>query len=158
MKMHSQPWITGNVPGSKLATIVDESGAVRIIKRAKKAAIVVGAEADEKVINYVKKMQKFGITIIPSCNSSKFFEKIQCRSILEVVKEVREEEKYDLIIFIGMRYFFASQLLSALKDSNAKTLDISGKFQPNASYSFDNLTEEEWEEKMEKLVKLLEVS
>ena len=151
-----KPWLISHVPGHKKATIVNANGAARIIKRANRPAMIIGSTINEKMIEYAKKMQSLGIKIIPSCNSAKFFENAKCTTMLEAIKDIKEEEKYDLVISLGIRYSFTYLLLSALKNSKIKTLDISGKFQPNASYSFDNLSEKEWEESMEKLIKLLE--
>ena len=158
MKMDSLPWITSNITGPETATIVDATAVARIMKRAKNVTMIIGSEVNEKMVKYAKKMQKLGIVIIPSYNSAKFFGNTRCTTVLEAIKEIKEEEKYDLVIFLGSRYSFTSQLLSALKNSKIKTLDISGKFQPNASYSFDNLSEKEWEKSMKELIKLLEVS
>jgi len=153
-----KPWIVSYVPGHKEAIVVNANGAARIIKRAERPAMVIGSTINEKMIEYAKKMQNLGIEIISSCSSAKFFENVKCTTVLEAIRDIKEEEKYDLVIFLGIRYFFTYHLLSALKNYKVKTLDISGKFQPNASYSFDNLSEKEWEESMEKLIKLLEVS
>jgi CO dehydrogenase/acetyl-CoA synthase complex epsilon subunit len=64
---------------------------------------------------------------------------------------------HDLIIFLGIQYPILSQMLSTLKHftQNPKTMSLNGFFQPNADWSFPNMKEKEWEEKMAFLLKTL---
>jgi anaerobic carbon-monoxide dehydrogenase, CODH/ACS complex subunit epsilon len=47
---------------------------------------------------------------------------------------------YDLVAFLGITYYYASQAMSALKNfSKVKVISIDRYYHPNASMSFGNL-------------------
>ncbi|MGD2073041.1 MAG: carbon monoxide dehydrogenase beta subunit family protein, partial [Candidatus Thorarchaeota archaeon] len=64
---------------------------------------------------------------------------------------------YDLAIYMGSPYYFESQMLSCLKHfSSCKTMSVSRFYQPNATYSFDNVSEEKWKTVLGELMKFME--
>ncbi len=66
--------------------------------------------------------------------------------------------RYDFTVFVGGFYPFQSMMLSTLKHfaPKVRTIAIDRYYHPNAEFSFDNLSYEQWREGLEALLKALE--
>jgi acetyl-CoA decarbonylase/synthase complex subunit epsilon len=54
--------------------------------------------------------------------------------------------QYDLALFVGLPYYMEWTILSGLKNStsNLKTITLDNVYQPNASWSFPNMSRKDW--------------
>jgi len=136
---------------------------VRLIKRSKRTLIVVGSGLIEKIdlnlFDYVIQLSKLiNAPVVASANTAKEFlarnfKIVAIVGILELVNLLKDKKwqgfdgkgTYDTVIFLGILYPLASQALSALKNfAPVVTLNIDQYYQPNATYSYPNLTIERW--------------
>jgi acetyl-CoA decarbonylase/synthase complex subunit epsilon len=71
-------------------------------------------------------------------------------------KGVDGEGSHDLVLFIGVTYYLASQGLSSLKHfaPHLKTLTLCKFFHSNADASFPNMSDSEWIKYLEKTSKI----
>lgn len=128
---------------------------VEILKKHKKVALFLGPNIDEETIEFAKKLKNLGINLFVSCSSSKFFNDLACTSLVKATHEIKEKKEFGLIIFIGIKRFFSAKLISILKPSGIKTIDLSGKYQEHADYSFPDLGERERKKMLEEILKIM---
>ncbi|MBU7013641.1 MAG: CO dehydrogenase/acetyl-CoA synthase complex subunit epsilon [Theionarchaea archaeon] len=162
----AKPYFTGNVPGIQMAAVVTPEQAAKIIKKAERRILVGGAQledveeaialADGAIVaapNTVRQFKERGVTPV-SMN------KVTITNLLRDAsawKGLDGGGSYDLAIYMGSPYYFESQMLSCLKHfSQCKTIAVSRFYQPNATYSFDNLSEKKWKQVLADLVKFME--
>jgi len=165
-------WYFGNEPGHLKALVGDAVQMDRVIGRSSRIMLVAGPKvADEgwaPAISVVRSVPHTTLVMSPKTRSVAAGEDIHpdaYMNVLEVMDRVRDPYwkgfdgggRYDLIIFVGMDYYFASQMFSLIKHFGygAKSMSLEPRYQPNASYSFGNLNQKLWEEEIEKLSKLL---
>jgi acetyl-CoA decarbonylase/synthase complex subunit epsilon len=162
----AKPYFTGNVPGIKMAMVVTPEQAAKIIKKAGRRILVAGAQLTE--VEEAIKLADGAIVAAPD-TTRQFKEKgaapvsmnkVNITNLLRDAsawKGLDGKGSYDLAIYMGSPYYFESQMLSCLKHfSSCKTIAVSRFYQPNATYSFDNLSEKKWEEALADLVKFME--
>ena len=67
-------------------------------------------------------------------------------------------EPYDLAIFAGLPYYMGWTILSGLKNfaPNLKTMTLDNTYQPNASWSFSNISVKDWLENLRAIIGNLE--
>jgi acetyl-CoA decarbonylase/synthase complex subunit epsilon len=85
----------------------------------------------------------------------------EAMGIIEIVNLLKDPEwkglkgkgQHDLVIFIGVTYYIASQGLSTLKHfaPHLKTVAICKSFHPNADVSFPNRDSKKWLKSLEEL-------
>jgi acetyl-CoA decarbonylase/synthase complex subunit epsilon len=65
--------------------------------------------------------------------------------------------QYDLAMFMGITYYMEWVLFSGLKHfgQNLKTISLDRHYQPHASWSFPNLSDEDWAQNLEVIVSKL---
>ncbi|MBU6996068.1 MAG: CO dehydrogenase/acetyl-CoA synthase complex subunit epsilon [Theionarchaea archaeon] len=162
----AKPYFPGNVPGIKMAMAVTPEQAAKIIKKAERRILVAGAQLEEveQAINLAD-----GAIVAAPDTVRQFKEKGASPVVMNKVsitnllrdasswKGLDGKGSYDLAIYMGSPYYFESQMLSCLKHfSSCKTIAVSRFYQPNATYSFDNLSEKKWKEALTDLVKFVE--
>ncbi len=168
-----KPWDTGNVPGPVMAAILNSKVAVDLIRKAKRPLLIVGAESTEvevkgrKLIDYAVELSK-RVPVLTTAHIIGEFLKRGCQPqgsmpLSNITDRLRDagwmgldgKDHYDLVIFMGIHYYFESQMLSTLKHfaPTVKTVSLDRGYQPNANFSFPNLREEDWREELEKIVK-----
>jgi len=59
--------------------------------------------------------------------------------------------QYDVALFVGLPYYMTWLILSGLKhfSSNLKTISLDRFYQPHASWSFPNISVEEWRKNLD---------
>ncbi|MEM3736464.1 MAG: CO dehydrogenase/acetyl-CoA synthase complex subunit epsilon [Candidatus Bathyarchaeia archaeon] len=170
-----KPWDSGNVPGPVMAKILNSKIAVELIREAKRPLLIVGADSAEvdvkgkKLIDYAVELSK-KIPLVTTARVIREFVKrgIQPQGSMplsNITDRLRDGEwmgldgkgPYDLVIFMGIHYYFESQMLSTLKHfaPAVRTISLDRGYQPNANFSFPNLREENWGEELEKIIKEL---
>jgi CO dehydrogenase/acetyl-CoA synthase complex epsilon subunit len=70
-------------------------------------------------------------------------------------KGVDDKKPYSLALFAGIPYYMEGLILSGLKhfSSGLTTVSLDMHYQPNASWSFPNLSVDEWEKNLKVIVK-----
>ncbi len=164
------PWFLGNDPGHLKAAVADSERMSRIMSRAKRILTVVGPEVGEGAqLSVVGAIPGAGLVASPKTRpllaSLDGIKPDAYMNVLEVVDRLRDPDwpgfdgkgRYDLVIFLGMDYYYASQMLSSIKHfgHGTRTISLQRYYQPNASYSMPNLSPALWETEMGKLACLL---
>lgn len=161
-----------NIPGPKSAKAIKPIVAGKLITRAKRPLLVVGSDIlrNQSILEKAIKIGEKGITIAATGNSLKgfldFTNKIQVQyiNLNALVSYLRDREwngfdnkgNYDVIIFLANKYYYASQLMSLLKNfSKVKTISIDRYYYPNADLSFGNLKDEDFLQALEEVIEAI---
>lgn len=175
--MSVKPWQISNIPGPKTASVLKSGeAAAKIIKRAKRPILIVGARivketaAGEPLVKYVVELAKLGIPVVATAHSRKILlengvKPVATMPLINITNMLKDPEwrgfdgngGYTHAIFFGITYYLQSQMLSALKHFAPKlvTISLDKEYHPNATWSFPNLSDEEWKEALDKLVSAL---
>ena len=174
--MAAEPWQKAEIPGPTKSFILQKPKvAATLIKRAKHPVLIVGHEAVEeinneiKLIEYIVKIAKAGkIPVVASGKSFaeiKKFIPVSLMSIVEVGSKLIDPNwsgvdglgSHDLALFIAIPYYVEWLVLSGIKHfSNIVTISLDRFYQPHASWSFPNLTINDWIKNLNILIKALE--
>ncbi|WP_423792875.1 carbon monoxide dehydrogenase beta subunit family protein [Methanocaldococcus indicus] len=126
------------------AEITSPSIVRMMINRAKNPVIVVGENLDEdekEIVNEIIETFKLKCIRTPE----------DMNLIIAYNKIVKD--KHDLVLFIGITYYYLAQTVSYLKNfSNTTTVSIDRYYHPNVHYSFPNLEKEELIEYLKKIL------
>jgi acetyl-CoA decarbonylase/synthase complex subunit epsilon len=82
--------------------------------------------------------------------------------IVDIVNRLKDKEwmgidgkgPYEVVLFLGIPYYLQSQMLATLKHfaPHAITISLDPFYQPNANWSFPNLSEEEWSKSLKEII------
>jgi acetyl-CoA decarbonylase/synthase complex subunit epsilon len=147
------PYNTGNIPGPKMARAVMPAVPGKMLAKAKRPLLIVGSEIDEEdVLARVVTLGKAGIQIASVGDSYKYLADkgldahyVNMHALASYLCDpewpgLDGKGGYDLVVFFGITYYYASQAISALKNfSNIKVISIDKYYHPNADMSFGNL-------------------
>ncbi|MFZ2070622.1 MAG: CO dehydrogenase/acetyl-CoA synthase complex subunit epsilon [Halobacteriota archaeon] len=170
-----------NVPGPETSKVAPPEVIGSYISSAVRPLLVVGSEIlrDEFFLDMAIEIGKKGIPIAATGHSIRGFvekgytENVNYYNLHELTNCLRDpnwkgldgEGNYDLVIFYGIIYYYASQMLSCLKnfaiDPLIRTVSIDRYYHPQARMSFTNIMprrEEEYREMLRKLVDSIRVS
>ncbi len=176
--MTIEAWKTSNVPGPLTSVVVDGDSAGNIIKSASNPLFITGGlilkeeaggkKLSEYAVEIAKKFSAKGYATVATSSSMMAFKDIEEVSPLmlgavEVVDRLKDPEwgangkPHDLIVFLGIHYWLASQSLSTLKHfaRHLKTITLCNMNHPNASWSFPNLDPEVWGKELNKVIQKL---
>lgn len=161
------PWQPTVIAGPKQALLVTPETAEMMLKKAKRPLMIIGPLIkDSPVLALAAQIaEKWNIPIVSTGDAFKALNEanIESRSygVVEIVnllkdpewKGINGEGQHDLVLFIGVIYYIASQGLSTLKHfaPHLKTLTLCKFFHSNADASFPNMKDEEWIRYLEKL-------
>lgn len=159
--LRPKPWKPTARTGPEQGIAVDASIMRRVIRKAENPFIVAGPEIieNEELFGIVKHFTEKGMPIFATAHAiSKLREnniEANSMSITQIANLLRKKDfkvngkAPDLAIFIGVKYGIANDIFSLVKNfSEIKTASISRYYQPNASYSFPNMTEEVFKEQV----------
>jgi acetyl-CoA decarbonylase/synthase complex subunit epsilon len=178
MSVKAEPWQKAEIAGPKKALLIlKPEVVVAMIKRAKRSILVVGHLAAEdysesvKMIDYAIRIgETTGIPIIATANMTSEFLKRDFKpagwmSAMDVGNRLKDSEwngldgkgPYDLALFMGLPYYMGFVILAGLKHFavNLKTLSLDRFYNPHASWSFPNLSVEDWTESLETILSTL---
>lgn len=147
------PFNTGNTPGPKTARAVMPAIPGKMLAKARRPLLIVGSEIDdEDVLARVVTMGKAGMQIASVGDSYKYLagkgldaHYANMHALASYLCDpgwpgLDGKGGYDLVVFFGITYYYASQAISALKNfSNIKVISIDKYYHPNADMSFGNL-------------------
>ena len=159
------PWYHGNEPGGPKAMVGDADRMGKVIGRAKRILVVTGPRIGSDggaLYGVAKVVPKTDFVASPSTrptiSTEIGFEPDAYMNVLEVMDRLRDpywkgfdgKGRYDLVILMGMDYYYESQMFSLMKHfgHGVKAMSLDRRYQPNASYSFGNLARETWEREL----------
>lgn len=159
----------GNEPGHIRASVADGERMGKIIGRSRRILLVSGPRIDGKDSSPMTEVIRTlpASTMVASPRTRGFMaqqdgvEPDAYMNVLEVMDRVRDPYwkgfdgggRYDLVILLAMDYYYASQMFSLMKHFGygVKSMSLDSRYQPNASYSFSNLSPEAWRGELAKL-------
>ncbi len=171
----AEPWQKAEVPGpTKALVITKPEVVVAMVKRAKRPLLIVGHEAPEINIRE-KKLMDYAINIaqngkIPMVTTAhvvgefvrKGFQPTASMPAVDIANRLADSEwkgldgngQYDLAMFMGITYYMEWVLFSGLKhfSQNLKTISLDRYYHPQASWSFPNLSVDDWAQNLEVIV------
>lgn len=175
----AEPWQTAEVPGPKKALIISKPEVVvAMIKRSKRPILIVGHKAvevemeEKKLIDYMIQIaSSMKIPVVATAHTIKEFlergfKKAFHMPIVDITNRLQDPDwkgldrrgQYDLVLIVGIPYYMEWLVLSSLKHfSKSKTISLERFYQPNATWSFPNISIEEWIKSLNKIVSDLEV-
>jgi len=173
----AEPWQKAEIAGpTKAMVITKPEVVVAMIKKAKRPILIVGHEATEKeetkLIDYAINLAKVGkIPLVATAHVVGIFIKkgfqpaasmpsvdIANRLVDHDWKGLDGEGQYDLAMFMGITYYMEWVIFSALKHyggPNLKTISLDRYYHPHASWSFPNITVENWIQNLEIIIEKL---
>ncbi len=163
------PFDTGNIPGPKMAKAVMPAVPGKMLARAKRPLLIVGSEVhDADVLARAVAIGKAGVQIAAVGNAyTSLGDKgldVHYANMHALASYICDPEwrgldgkgNYDLVVFFGITYYYASQAISALKNfSNIKVISIDRYYHPNASMSFGNLRDDLFLAALDEVIKEL---
>ncbi len=161
-----KPWRTVAETGPMWGVAVSSETMARIIKEAENPLLIIGGDIDAldgKLLDFVKNLSKTkNISIVATAHSITRFDESEDATIMgviEVTNALTDPEwglkgttPHDLVMFVGIEYSLTNMMLNSLKNfTELKTASLSRYYQPNASVSLANLSDEIWVESLEKI-------
>jgi acetyl-CoA decarbonylase/synthase complex subunit epsilon len=157
------PFDKANIPGPKTAKPIKAEIAGKLISKATRPLLIVGTSAaNEGIPAYIRIMADKGMPVAATGSSLGQLKKEGINAVYinlhALVTYLKDPEwsgfdgsgNYDTAIFLGHTYYYASQLMSILKNfSSIKVISIDRHYHPNASISFGNLKKEEFLQALE---------
>jgi acetyl-CoA decarbonylase/synthase complex subunit epsilon len=170
---------TAEIPGPKKALIIPKPEvAASMIKKAKRALLVVGSDAtsietrDGDLVDLAIRLSRIGnMTVAATGHMVGEFrrrkaEGIQTMPLMNLGDRLRDADwkgfdgkgHYDLVLFAGLPYYMEWLVLSGLKSfaPDLKTISLDNTYQPNATWSMGSAPEKDWKEVLDKIVSTLE--
>jgi len=163
-----ESWQKAEIAGPKKAfAIMKPEVVVAMVKRAKRPIMVVGHEAigvdveGGKLIDQAISIAKAtGMGVVATAHIvgefvKRGFPNAVLMPALDIAKRLEDPEwkgldgmgQYDLALVMGIPYYMEWVILSSLKHfSNIKTISLDRYYQPNATWSFPNLSSKDWSE------------
>jgi len=168
----AEPWQKAEIPGpTKALVITKPEVVVAMIKKAKRPILVVGHEAaemeikDKRLLDYAMRLSQVGkIPLVATAHIvgefvKKGFQPAASMPAVDIANRLTDSEwkgldgngQYDLAMFMGITYYMEWVLFSGLKHfgQNLKTISLDKYYHPNASWSFPNLSNEDWAQSLE---------
>jgi len=174
----AEPWQKAEIPGpTKALVITKPEVVVAMVKKAKRPLLIVGHEAAEtqigekKPLDYAIRISEAGkIPVVATAHVvgefvKKGFQPASFMPAVDIANRLTDSEwkgldgngQYDLALFMGITYYMEWVLFSGLKHfgSNLKTISLDRYYHPHASWSFPNLSLEDWAQNLEVIVSKL---
>ena len=150
------PFNTGNIPGPKMARAVMPAVPGKMLAKAKRPLLIVGSEIhDRDMLAKAVAIGHAGIQIAAVGNAFRSIgdkgldvHYANMHALASYLcdpnwKGLDGKGNYDLVVFFGITYYYASQAISALKNfSTIKVISIDRYYHPNADMSFGNLKDD----------------
>lgn len=174
----AEPWQSAEISGPKKALVITKPEIVSaMIKRARNPILIVGHEAAElelengKPIDYMIRIaENAKIPVVATSHMQREFHKRGFKvetwmPVVDIANRLKDSDwsgvndrgQHDLALFVGIPYYMEWLILSGLKhfSSGLKTISLDMHYQPHASWSFPNLSVDDWEKNLESIVKEL---
>jgi acetyl-CoA decarbonylase/synthase complex subunit epsilon len=179
----TEPWQTAEISGPKKAFVVSKPKVVSgMLKRSNRPLLVIGHESlkDEfdgkQLADYMINLaERVNMPIVATANiigelTERGCDNVHSFSLIEIGERLRdpdwkgfdEKGQYDPVLMMGFPYYMSWLVLSGLKhyalrgDKYLTTISLDRYYHPHASWSFPNLSLEEWGENISIIMKELE--
>jgi acetyl-CoA decarbonylase/synthase complex subunit epsilon len=171
----ADPWQTAEVAGPKKASVITKPAiAQAVIRRAQHPVLLIGHNAaaidigERKLIDYLLDLAR--VRAIPVIATGHVNRALKERGYTGAIIMPAVEAGHritdpcwngpdgkgpcDLVIIAGLPYPMAWTLLSGFKHfaPHTKTITLDNTYQPNANWSFSNISFKEWQECLEATV------
>lgn len=174
--MRVTSWVKTHHAGAYQARPVEPDAASRIIRKAKKPVLIIGArimDRDAKPLEGALRLAKaLKMPIVATAHTAKFlnergFDNYAVMGIVEITNVATDEEwkgikgygRPDLVIVLGAHLDLMNATFQSLKNfSDIESISISPYFMVNATYSFPNLNDETWLKCLDELCEKVEKS
>jgi len=165
------------IPGPVKAFVIQKPAVVMgMMRKAQRSILVAGHLSLERLkentaLDYAIEIARLGkADVVATAHivgdaKKRGYENVYSMSAMEIAGRLQDPEwrgfdgkgRYDLALFIGLPYYMAWTILSGLKHRAAhlQTISIDRYYQPHATWSFPNLTDEAWEENLKAVIDLL---
>ena len=173
--MATEPWQKAEIPGPTKALIITKPEVVvAMIKKAKRPLLVVGHEAaenqvgDKKLLDYAIRLSKIGkIPMVATAHivgelARPGFKPEGFMPAVDIANRLVDPEwkgldgngQYDLAMIMGITYYMEWVLFSGLKHfgQNLKTISLDRYYHPQASWSFPNISIENWAQNLDVII------
>ncbi|WP_455369458.1 CO dehydrogenase/acetyl-CoA synthase complex subunit epsilon [[Eubacterium] cellulosolvens] len=173
--MSSTPWQTAEIAGPKRGLPLYRSeNLVSLLNNSKRPLLIIGHRAAEinlgnrKFIDYLIDLARVRrIPVVATAHTIKEltnrgFQNASSMPLMDIANRLRDTEwkgldgtgAYDIVLFAGFPYYMVWLVFSGLKhmSSQLKTISLDGQYQPNASWSIQNVSPLELEKFFEKLL------
>lgn len=170
-----EPWQKAEIPGpTKAMVITKPEVVVAMVKKAKRPILVVGHEAaevdikDQKLLDYAIRISEAGkIPLVATAHivgdlikkgakpaASMPAVDITNRLVDPEWKGIDGKGQYDVAMFLGITYYMEWVLFSGMKHfgQDLKTISLDRYYHPQASWSFPNLSVEDWAQNLEVII------
>jgi acetyl-CoA decarbonylase/synthase complex subunit epsilon len=171
----ADPWQTAEVGGPKKAAVITKPAMAKaVIGRARSPVLLLGNGAalieigDRKLVDYLLVLARiYRIPVIATGHINRALRErgYMNATILPAVEAGQRiadpcwegperRGPCDLAIIAGLPYPMAWTLLSGLKHfaPHTMTITLDNKYQPNATWSFANISEKDWQENLEAII------
>ncbi|MFW6110865.1 MAG: CO dehydrogenase/acetyl-CoA synthase complex subunit epsilon [Thermoproteota archaeon] len=177
MSAKAEPWQKAEIAGpEKALLIMKPEVVVAMVKRAERALLVVGHQAvtdysdDVRMIDYAVQLGKTGLPVVATGHLvrefvNRDFPSASHMSAMDIANRLKDPEwqgldgegPYDVVLFMGLPYYMEFVILSGLKHfaPNLKTISVDRYYNPHATWSFPNLSIEDWDKNLEVIVNKL---
>jgi acetyl-CoA decarbonylase/synthase complex subunit epsilon len=168
----AEPWQKAEIAGTEKALAITKPEVVAaMIKRAKRPILIVGYTAAEtevgndRAIDFLIQLAKASkVPVVATAHTvkefvSRKFQPSAWMPVMDIANRLRDPEwkgldgkgPYDLALFAGLPYYMEWLILSGLKNSAPKlnTISLDRFYQPHASWSFPNISLEEWKKSLD---------
>jgi acetyl-CoA decarbonylase/synthase complex subunit epsilon len=173
----AEPWQTAEIPGPVKALVIQKPVVVAgLMRKAQRSILVAGHLSLQRLkegaaLDYALEIARAGrADVVATAHmvgevKKRGFENVYSMSAMEIAGRLQDPEwkgfdgkgRYEVALFIGLPYYMAWTILSGLKHraTHLKTVSIDKYYQPHASWSFPNLTDDAWEENLKAVRDLL---
>jgi len=171
----TEPWQKAEIPGpTKALVITKPEVVVAMVKRAKRPILIVGHEAAEtemggkRLLDYAIRISEVGkIPMVATAHVvgefvKKGFQPTAFMPAVDIANRLTDPEwkgldgngQYDFVMIMGITYYMEWVLFSGLKHfgQNLKTISLDRYYHPHASWSFPNLSVEDWAQNLEVII------
>lgn len=172
-------WLRAEMGGTTRASVISKPEVVvALIKRAKRPLLIIGhmtkpcGKECEVLSEFIREItHSIQISLVVTSHTAK---NLKSRGIpvttvmggMEIVDRLRdpswkgfdESGQYDLILIAGIPYSLCWVLLSGIRTGapSLRTIVLDRRYQPNASFSFPNLTIDNWQNQLQTILTTLE--
>jgi len=173
-----EPWQRAEVPGPVKAQLLTKPEVVSaLLKRAKRPLLVVGTgvlgEEGGRALDYVIRIARAGkIPVVATAHTAvelkrRGFQPAARMAAVEICSRLTDPgwslqgdgQPHDLVLILGLGPYYMEWLMeSGLKSFalHLRTISLNRFYQPHCSWSFPNLSEEEWYKNLERIAEELE--
>ncbi|TDA31258.1 MAG: CO dehydrogenase/acetyl-CoA synthase complex subunit epsilon [Hadesarchaea archaeon] len=174
-----EPWQRAEIPGPVKAVLITKPEVVSaLIKRARRPLFVVGTgtlegRGEKLPLDHVIRIARAGgIPVVATAQTAvelrkRGFQPAARMAMVEICSRLTDPrwslqgdgQPHDLVLMMGLGPYYMEWLMgSGLKSfaPHLRTISLNRFYQPHCSWSFPNLSEEEWYKNLERIAEELE--